>query len=309
MTRPGLVRGLVGAGLLAAIVIALEPSAVVGQVRAFEPAWAIAALALGALQFAISAERWRQTSIRLGVPIRRRRALAEYWLAGFANQALPGGVLGDAGRAWRHSRASGRTAQAVHSVVLERASGQFAVVIVLAGVLLLTAPGRQLMAQVRTPTDSAAAAAAWIAATVALVAASIFSARRVARAPEWVRRFARDARQALLARRAWPRQLLLSLAAVAACCAMFACTGKMIGAAMPFTTLLAIAPLVLVSMLIPVSIAGWGLRELAAAGTWAALGLPASEGVAVSIAYGLLCLAASLPGAAVGAAAPAARQG
>ena len=57
-----------------------------------------------------------------------------------------------------------------------------------------------------------------------------------------------------------------------------------------------IAP-VLMSMLIPVSIAGWGVREATAAGLWIVVGLTAEDGVAISAAYGLLVLLSSLPGA------------
>ena len=57
-----------------------------------------------------------------------------------------------------------------------------------------------------------------------------------------------------------------------------------------------VAP-VLMSMLVPVTVAGWGLREGVAAMLWGAVGLTAADGVLVSIAYGLLVLAGSLPGA------------
>jgi len=58
-------------------------------------------------------------------------AMREYYLAGFLNQVLPGGVVGDVNRAWRHARApvgeplSGKATRAiVHAVMLERLSGQ-----------------------------------------------------------------------------------------------------------------------------------------------------------------------------------------
>jgi len=78
----------------------------------------------------------------------------------------------------------------------------------------------------------------------------------------------------------------------------------MIGADAPSATLAMIAPVVLLAMLLPISVAGWGVRETAAAGVWAALGWPAAEGVAVSVAYGALCLLASLPGAIISALMP-----
>jgi uncharacterized membrane protein YbhN (UPF0104 family) len=290
-------RAAVSAGLLLAILAWLDPAAVLAEVRTFSMPWLVAALAASVLQFALSAERWHLTARRLGVPLARRRALADYYLAGFGNQVLPGGVLGDAARAARHSRATGRTGPAVRAVVIERASGQAVVAAVVAAVLLLTEPGRRLFALVPAPTATGAAVAA-----LALLAA--ITLVRLPGVSPALRVFVDDARRALLARDAWPAQLALSLGVLFTCCLVFACAGRIIGAGTPFSTLLLVAPAVLLAMLVPVSVAGWGVRELAAAGIWAALGWPAAEGVAISIAYGALCLAASLPGAAVAAVEP-----
>ena len=65
------------------------------------------------------------------------------------------------------------------------------------------------------------------------------------------------------------------------------------------STLLPLVAPVLVSMLLPVTVAGWGVRETAAATLWGAVGLASADGVAISVAYGLLVLLSSLPGALV----------
>ena len=67
----------------------------------------------------------------------------------------------------------------------------------------------------------------------------------------------------------------------------------------PTLVLLPLVAPVLMTMLIPVTVAGWGLRESAAAVLWGAVGLTAADGVAVSLAYGLIVLLCSLPGAVV----------
>lgn len=298
--RPGAasLRALVSLGLLAALALWLDPMAIARQVRGLDPAWLAAALALGTLQFALSAERWRRTAARLDVPLGKRRALAEYYVAGFANQVLPGGVLGDAGRAWRHSRTSGRPGPAVRAVILERASGQFVLLLAVFAALAVTEPGARLLEVLDTPADPG-----WMIAglCVVLSTAGLFAAWRGGRMPGWLASLGRDAHRALLARGAWPGQLALSLAVLATYCAMFAFAGRMIGVQVPSPTLALIAPVVLLAMLVPISVAGWGVRETAAAGVWVALGWPAAEGVAVSVAYGALCLLASLPGAAIAA--------
>ena len=50
------------------------------------------------------------------------------------------------------------------------------------------------------------------------------------------------------------------------------------------------------SMVVPVGVAGWGIREGTAALVWSVAGLTVADGVAVSVAYGLIVLVGTLPG-------------
>ena len=74
---------------------------------------------------------------------------------------------------------------------------------------------------------------------------------------------------------------------------------RAVGVETPMPILLPLVAPVLMAMLVPMTVAGWGARAGAAAALWAAVGLPGAEGVAVSVAYGLLVLFASVPGAVV----------
>ncbi|HEX8303514.1 MAG TPA: hypothetical protein VF612_01430, partial [Jatrophihabitans sp.] len=81
--------------------------------------------------------------------------------------------------------------------------------------------------------------------------------------------------------------------------ATFLIAARATGVAAPPATLLPLALLILLAMGIPVNIGGWGPREGVAAWTFAAAGLGAAQGVATAVAYGVLSLAANLPGALV----------
>jgi hypothetical protein len=48
-------------------------------------------------------------------------------------------------------------------------------------------------------------------------------------------------------------------------------------------------------MALPISFAGWGVRELASSALYAAAGLDPAVGAATSILYGLMFLAGCLP--------------
>ena len=82
-------------------------------------------------QTVLSAMRWRLTARQLGQTIPLTRAIGEYYLAQVVNQSLPGGVVGDAGRAVRARHQAGLR-RAGAAVAIERLAGQVALFLVLA---------------------------------------------------------------------------------------------------------------------------------------------------------------------------------
>ncbi len=109
---------------------------------------------------------------------------------------------------------------------------------------------------------------------------------------------ARDLREALLARRAWPVIALASTLAVAGHAATFLIAARTAGATAPPSRLLPLALLVMLAAVLP-NIGGWGPREGVTAWAFGAAGLGASLGVATSVVYGVMLFVACLPGAGV----------
>jgi hypothetical protein len=103
----------------------------------------------------------------------------------------------------------------------------------------------------------------------------------------------------VLARGAWPAVVVASSLAVVGHALTFVIAARTAGSQASFAELLPLALLVLLAMSVPTNIAGWGPREGVAAWAFAAAGLGASQGVAVSVVYGVMVLVASLPGAVV----------
>jgi hypothetical protein len=92
----------------------------------------VAALVLGGAAIAAQSARWRVVVLGSGYPLGRRRALVECYRSSALNSVLPGGIAGDAWRAWRQriDAPRGWVPSAV-SVATERVAGL--------GVLLATA--------------------------------------------------------------------------------------------------------------------------------------------------------------------------
>ena len=114
-----------------------------------------------------------------------------------------------------------------------------------------------------------------------------------------VRRFLAAIRESWFDCRAACKQVALSLLVVALNVAAFVLAARATGAALdPADALLAV-PLVLAAMLVPLSVAGWGYREGAAAAVFPLIGASAAAGVSASVMFGAVVLVASLPGLAV----------
>lgn len=292
-----LARAALSLGLLAALWFLVDGPAVLARLAAPEPLWILAALALSLPQHLLSAARWSFTAGRLGARLGFRQAVADYYLASFLNQLLPGGVAGDLLRAWRHGRVlraddAGGLGPALRAVILERLSGQIVL-------LMFAAAGLAFWPFPAAAPVEPAGLFALAAVLIAVVAAMAWLIRRAGAAGRALAGFLAEARQALVARGAAPVQLALSSLIVASYVATYACAARALGLLADPVVFLALVPLVLLAMSLPLSVAGWGLREASAAGLWAAAGLPVADGVAISLVYGLLILLASLPGALV----------
>lgn len=296
LNSPWLRRGVMSAALLSAVALWVEPQQILAEVQRFSAGWGVLALAISTLQIMLCAWRWQFTAGLIDVPLRFAYALREYYLALLVNQLLPGGVLGDAGRAHRHARQAHSRGHAWRAVIIERASGQVAVALLTLTTLLLSplwhnALGKPLLTAV-------------VLSVVLLLGVGIASWRLLRhrfsvwleQLPRWCQALSRDVKRGLLRRGVWHWQLLSSLVIVVSYGLVMVCAARAIGVEMPALQLLALTPVLLLAMLIPFSVAGWGLREGAAAGVWALVGLPPAQGVAVSLAYGVLVLLASLPG-------------
>lgn len=255
MTAPW--RVLVGAGVLGLVVHQVGTGPFVAALGAVHW-WVLAAgVAITALTTACSAQRWRLIAAQSGQDAPLPTALQAYYRAQFLNVTLPGGVLGDAHRAWRHG---------LRGVFWDRTAGQ-AVQVGLAVLVLLLVPSTHRNLSTITT-----------GIVVLLVVLLV------------LRRFLPSI---------WLQVAALSAVAVVGYAALFVVVARAAGVTAELATLLPVTLLVLLATAVPVSLAGWGPREGAAAWAFGAAGVGAAEGVTVSVLYGAVVLVASLPGALV----------
>jgi uncharacterized membrane protein YbhN (UPF0104 family) len=235
--------------------------------------------------------RWRIVARGLGVDLPLRTAVAAYYRSLFLNVTLPGGVVGDVHRGISHGRDTSDVGRGLRAVAWERSAGQVVQGVLTAVVLLI------LPSPVQTVVPLVALAIIAAAAAVALAARM----RPALDPSRWARlrsAAARDLRDGLLARRAWPAIALASALVLAGHAATFLIAARSAGATAPPSQMLPLALLVMLAAALP-NVGGWGPREGVAAWAFAAAGLGPSLGVATAVAYGVMVFVASLPGAAV----------
>ena len=253
------------------------------------------ALAAGAgialLTTVCSAWRWRVVARGLGVDLPLGTAVAAYYRSMFLNVTLPGGIVGDVHRGISHGRDTRDVGRGLRAVAWERSAGQAVqLVLTVALLLVLPSPVRGVMPFVAVVLVAAAGGVALMARV-----------RPTAGGSRWVRlrtAGARDLREALLARRAWPAIALASALAIAGHAATFLIAARTAGATAPPSRLLPLALLVMLAAVLP-NVGGWGPREGVTAWAFAAIGLGASLGVATAVVYGVMLFVACLPGAVV----------
>ncbi|ETX27934.1 lysylphosphatidylglycerol synthase transmembrane domain-containing protein [Roseivivax isoporae] len=278
--------------LLAVLWHAVDGAEAARTLARADPFWLVAAWVMLSVQTLLSALRWRLTAARLGQRFSVGKAVSEYYLAQIVNQSLPGGMVGDAGRAVRARHQAGLL-RASQAVVFERLAGQVAIFSIMAVTFAVTylQPGG-----LTWPLWVRSFVVPFI--LVGLCAPVVFWLTALLPGPQ--KRALDDLWYALsvslLAPRVLPWQALLSVATAACNLAAFAFCARAIGTELPIAAILGLVPLILFTMLIPVSISGWGLREGAAAALFPVAGFAGASGLATSVAFGLVFVAAVLPG-------------
>lgn len=270
---------LSSAGLMAAMLWWTDTAEVGARLAKADWKWLAASFALLTLATLSMARRWQLTAQALQIRIGLASAIREYYLAQLINSVLPGGVLGDVGRAVR-VRQKADLVRAGQSVAAERLMGQVAMFALL---------GIGLLGAVIVPGGIDWPAGVWaLFLFLPLLCGGVLWAARKFQAtrsfPPLIMRLILHQRIVLHA----------TVGALLLVFALYACA-RATGSIIPPEGLLTVLPLIFCAMLVPLSIAGWGWREGAAAALFPLIGLTADAGVAMGICYGAMMLGSALP--------------
>ncbi len=274
-----------------------------------EARWLIVAplaLTFGAL---VSGVRWHVLLRAHAVPVPLRRATALVLISNFFNSGLPSTFGGDAARIYYATKGAGAKAGAVlpavtATILLDRFAGLACVMLVTVAVTLLAPYGLEF-----TPLWRTASLALGLGVAGGFVFLALINV--VPRPASWTARAAGGS--------GWTAAIVDTLAAIAALRVSVAATGVATVVSIPVVVSVGVAlaalsaatgpegalglgravaiagPLVLATS-VPISFAGWGVREVLLVQLFPLLGLPAEAGLITSVLFGLSVFVAGTPG-------------
>ncbi|MCB9576331.1 MAG: flippase-like domain-containing protein [Polyangiaceae bacterium] len=257
----------------------------------------LVAVALTFVQWPITAVRWYLLLRSLDAPLSFRRCLSAQLVSLLMSQALPT-VGGDAWRVVAVRRSGGSFRVGLLSVLLDRLIALLALAVVVAATqpwfYAHVAPGPlRTLTSVGLALTSAGLGVALLADRVLVPLTRV---RFIGRAVELVTSTAAAARTVLSSRRS-PPILALSLTAHVLTGVAVYFLALSFDVRVSLTECVVLMPPVVLLAVLPISLAGWGVREGSMVAFFALVGVPSESALTLSIALGIALLISSIPGA------------
>jgi uncharacterized membrane protein YbhN (UPF0104 family) len=276
---------LVSAALLYFSLRKINLADLVSRLNVSSLGWIGLAIAVTFLQIFVGVLRWREISAECGAPIETRQAMRFNLIGSFFNQTLPSSIGGDAVRLWLVARAGAGWRAATYSIFVDRAIG----LIALAIVVVASLPWSYSLI-----TDPHGRSALLLVDFLALAGGVGFLVFGILPWP-WLKRWwgthhihacAVIANRVIFSRDRGPKIAVLSLLVHVLAVVIAWCVVRSIAAPVMFGQVFQLVPPVMLITMLPISIAGWGVREATMGLAFGYAGLITNEGVNISLLFG-----------------------
>ena len=237
------------------------------------------------VQVFLAAVRWQEISVRCQAPLIVRQAFRYNMIGTFFNQTLPSTIGGDAVRLWLLSRTGAGLRLATYSVLVDRAIGFIALAIV----VILSLPwSYRLISDER---GRLALILVDLAAMSAGLGFLLLGYLQWAWLKTWwpIRHLyacALVTTQMVFDRRAGPKIAALSLSVHVLTVVSTWCAVRSISASAEFWQIFLLVPPIALITMLPISIAGWGVREATMMVGFGYAGLNPTDGTMASLLSG-----------------------
>jgi uncharacterized membrane protein YbhN (UPF0104 family) len=247
--------------------------------------WIGLAIAATFLQIFIAVLRWRIVSAACGAPLTTRQAMRYNLIGAFFNQTLPSSIGGDAVRLWLVARAGAGWRAATYSIFVDRAIG----LIALAIMIVASLPWSYHL--IADPYGRSALLLLDFAALAGGIGFLILGKLRWPWLKTWWGTHHIYACAVIANRVVFSRERGIAIAALSIFVHVLAvviawCVVQSIAAPVGFGQIFQLIPPIMLITMLPISIAGWGVREATMALAFGYAGLMTNEGINVSLLFG-----------------------
>jgi len=286
-------KAAVSVMLIGAALHAVDAAALAGAARRLAPTSLVAAVALVAVQALIIGWRWHRIVVLLGGRLLPRDAVSWVFVGMFFNNALPTSIGGDAVRIWLLRKSGAPLALSFGSVAIERGTG----IVILGLMVSACVPAVWVML------DGSAfgVALAWVGPTLlaGLIVAALadklvagWIPRGVAEPLQWL---GQELRRLTMQPRALAELGGLGFAASFIGLLAAYLLGESLGLGIELPAYIALVGGAVLLSVLPISLGGWGVREVGMVALFGAVGASVEGALALSLLWGVLPLVVSLP--------------
>ena len=288
------VRALVSAGLLAAVAVTIDFGAARDRLAAGSWGWFVGAVVALFASFLLAGLRWRLFLDAAAIATTTYLAIRAYLIGAFTNNFLPGQAGGDVTRAWVASRPGTRTSS-ITTVVVDRATA-LACLVFAAWISFAADPEPVAGTLVAALGAATGALVVLLAVAALLVRGGTGLGRRLPpRAQVWLAE-ARSTVRACARVGVLARTAVLGLAFEALVILALWLVAKAIDFDVSYSVLAVVLPPVLIVSALPISIAGYGVREASFVVLLGHVGIGSTDATLLSLVGGVAFALASLPG-------------
>jgi uncharacterized membrane protein YbhN (UPF0104 family) len=281
------IRILVSLGLLYLALRGINFAAIQSRLNQINLAWIVLAVLVSIFQVFLGALRWREISVLCNAPLTDGQAFRYNMIGAFFNQTLPSSIGGDAMRLWLVNRAGAGWRAATYSILTDRAVG----LIALALIIVVSLPwSYQIIAD---PQGRLALVFVDLAALGVGMGFLLLGVLPWAWLKNWwptkhLHACSTIANRVICNRRSGPKIAVLSLSIHVLAVVIAWCAVRAIAAVGDFEQLFMLTPPIMLITMIPISIAGWGVREATMMVAFGYAGLSQMDGTVVSILFGVV---------------------
>jgi glycosyltransferase 2 family protein len=279
------VKILISAALLYFSLRKVDLYELAARIRVDSLGWLSLAVAITILQIFLGVLRWQEVSVECDAPLGTGQAMRFNMIGTFFNQTLPSSIGGDAVRLWLVARGGAGWRAATYSIFVDRAIGLIALAVLIAATLPWS---YRLISDSRGWTALLLLDLAALGAGFGFLLVGVLPWRWL---KQWwgthhVHACAVIANRVLFGRTHGPKVAVLSISIHLLAVVIGWCVVQSIAAPVTFGEILQLLPPVMLITMMPISIAGWGVREATMGLAFGYAGLIASEGVNVSLLFG-----------------------